>query len=419
MNRIQFVALLSILIAGLLILSNPNEEAHKATAKAKLQTILKTGTATNPTSANLVGLLSNGVNSLLEGYVVDQLVTNVTRKNYMICSTTIYRSGDQDYVIGMGVLGNVFLSAKIEERINAILNKKGETVLTNPETNGATSQPATGSKSDMRTGLYQVANDNSGKIHFYKDPNSRQIKKAFLLPNQEVFVEKTESDFAYAEYYNNKTFKVTRGWLPAKSLSLLEAATPDRDAPESRFIYRDKYYSEQEGSVTRLYVNEEFVKNITEEERAVLAFIGAYICSDCANNSSDPNERSAYEYNEGGGFRCVVSNALDLGENCSKEHYDLIKKWFSNAHNQTRYPNLIGYIDQNYTGIRPMTASVGNNLNYINLKRAGNTIYLIYGHNYWGRDYRGVNQREVSVFNVEQNTINVLKLGEQLANMLQ
>ncbi len=60
------------------------------------------------------------------------------------------------------------------------------------------------------------------------------------------------------------------------------------------------------------YLNSEFLKNATEQEKALLAYYCYFFSTQCKDSK-----------------HCVLTEALGLGEQNSKEHKALVNKWFT------------------------------------------------------------------------------------------
>jgi hypothetical protein len=98
------------------ILTNPNQTAHKEKVKSTItafyQEQLKKDKTTSNNSFEAFG-------SLLGISFINSIVENaVSSDNYFLFSITKINYEGQEKSIGYGVLGNVFLSSKVEEAFN-------------------------------------------------------------------------------------------------------------------------------------------------------------------------------------------------------------------------------------------------------------------------------------------------------------
>jgi hypothetical protein len=110
-----------LLIAGVLVLlfaSNPNVEAHRDAVSQKVKKIMQRAVAdtTNIDGdfAKAGAQLGAMLGGALAGKIVDEVVD---RKNFVFFSLTTITFNGEEKVIGLGILGNVFLSSKVEQAI--------------------------------------------------------------------------------------------------------------------------------------------------------------------------------------------------------------------------------------------------------------------------------------------------------------
>ncbi len=77
----------------------------------------------------------------------------------------------------------------------------------------------------------------------------------------------------------------------------------------------------REGDERNIAINEEYIKKASEQIKAILAYFSAKAGSECDWRGDGPNN----EYNN---LACVLTDALQLGDQCQKKHVGIIKKWF-------------------------------------------------------------------------------------------
>src|SRR5690606_1883677 len=92
---------------------------------------------------------------------------------------------------------------------------------------------------------------------------------------------------------------------------------------EIKFLWRETIYDKQlEAEINTIVLNEEYIRNITEPEKAVLAYIATFIGNACEWDGRANNDRS--------NLKCKILWALDLGYQCSHKHLDFRRFWFRN-----------------------------------------------------------------------------------------
>ncbi|WP_281633499.1 DUF4359 domain-containing protein [Flavobacterium luteolum] len=113
------------IIAGLCLillvtaLTNPGTEKHKEEVKLKMNAFLekeidKENTTQNNEMSKVGGMLGNALAQSMVNMLVDNIVSS---SNYILFSTTDVTVDGKTKTIGFGILGNVFLSNKIDEAI--------------------------------------------------------------------------------------------------------------------------------------------------------------------------------------------------------------------------------------------------------------------------------------------------------------
>jgi hypothetical protein len=115
MNKRIIITIAALFGVLLLAQTNPGTEEHKAAVKAKAMANMKErlGAAEED---GILGSRGAGLASLLSSAVLDKVIDiKISRTSYVLFSTTNFAHGKQNRVIGVGVLGNVFLSSKVDE----------------------------------------------------------------------------------------------------------------------------------------------------------------------------------------------------------------------------------------------------------------------------------------------------------------
>ena len=122
MTKSQFSILLLVIMLFGLFFSNPKEDEHRAAVKDKLNAFMMQTLKDKAKTSNDV---STGLGFLLGGYVIDQLVNGaVTSSNYGLFSTTNFNNQGQNKMIGVGILGNVFITGKIDDALAQAMTKQ-------------------------------------------------------------------------------------------------------------------------------------------------------------------------------------------------------------------------------------------------------------------------------------------------------
>jgi len=111
-------------ITGLIILiaviTNPNQDRHKEVIKNKLNSYLQESMKESmKDSGNDWEQAGKAIGVILGGAIIDKIVDNlVSTENYVLFSITKITWDGKTKIIGIGALGNVFLTKKLDESLN-------------------------------------------------------------------------------------------------------------------------------------------------------------------------------------------------------------------------------------------------------------------------------------------------------------
>src|SRR5690606_19473377 len=113
------------------------------------------------------------------------------------------------------------------------------------------------------------------------------------------------------EYLDYKEFLVS-----AKKLKPLKLTDK-----KVKFLWREMQYLEDlNGEFNVITLDEEYIKTISEPEKAALAYVATFIGNECVWDGNANENRS--------NLKCKILWALDLGYQCSPQHLDFLRFWF-------------------------------------------------------------------------------------------
>ncbi|MFD1602595.1 DUF4359 domain-containing protein [Flavobacterium artemisiae] len=114
MKTKHYLIIGSCLILLITALTNPETEKHKEEVKLKMNAFLeKKMNNENPTQ-KAGGMVGNALAQSMINMMVDNMVSS---SNYIFFSTTNVTVEGKTKRIGFGLLGNIFLSGKIDEAL--------------------------------------------------------------------------------------------------------------------------------------------------------------------------------------------------------------------------------------------------------------------------------------------------------------
>lgn len=125
MKKSFFFILLLVIIAILGIATNPSTEDHRRAVKEKVyQHLEKELSEATADTEDEWGELGNSLGMALGGAVLDPLVKNlIDVDNYRVFSLTRADWEEESHIIGIGAFGKVFLSPKIDEKLEEAVQK--------------------------------------------------------------------------------------------------------------------------------------------------------------------------------------------------------------------------------------------------------------------------------------------------------
>lgn len=110
MKTKHYVIIGFCLFAIITVLTNPGTEKHKEEVKVKMNAFLKKEMNKEDTGSAIGNALAISMINMM----VDNMVSS---SNYILFSTTNVTVEGKTRTIGIGLLGNVFLSSKINEEL--------------------------------------------------------------------------------------------------------------------------------------------------------------------------------------------------------------------------------------------------------------------------------------------------------------
>jgi hypothetical protein len=193
MKKKQFYILLSILLVAILIFSNPTEENHIQSVKSKLKIAFnkKMSSEINENQDDAFKTLENGIGLLLGDTFIDKLTDGiVSRNNYFLFSLTNAKYNEEEKIIGFGILGNVFLSDKIENIFQKDEQNKNQTEETVKKT-VVENYTTVVNRTDAENGALKILKEYLEK----NSKNDNEIKKVYTDEEGDLNTEDIDGHF--------------------------------------------------------------------------------------------------------------------------------------------------------------------------------------------------------------------------------
>ncbi|QHV96336.1 DUF4359 domain-containing protein [Spirosoma endbachense] len=112
MKKSQLPLIIGGFVILILVLTNPGLEDHKAKVKASFRKEIKSAIASKTDQESAAAIFGQTLGTAFAETVIDHLIT---RDNYLLLSLTKLKFDGEPKVIGVGILGNVFITKKIDE----------------------------------------------------------------------------------------------------------------------------------------------------------------------------------------------------------------------------------------------------------------------------------------------------------------
>ena len=227
--RYLVVILVSVVVLGVLIASNPSLQDHRVAGKSKVNKIIDhalSSKGSNDFGNSLLGKFAFLVgNAAISDFVDDIVRENVSRKNYLLFSLTSIEYKGDSKVVGVGILGNVMISSQFDNAIyqfkqkfeNLIddlgINDQGNDRKQNRDNDNTERQ-------NRNARQYIVNASSDHKVHFYNTPDYSSMRKSYFDTREVVIPLQIENGFAYLVFTNSLN-QTSKGWIPMEDLESL------------------------------------------------------------------------------------------------------------------------------------------------------------------------------------------------------
>jgi hypothetical protein len=123
-NRPFYVKYVLIGVVFIVLLaSNPGLDDHRAAVTAKINKLMQHEVNKDTSDTGILGEAGKQFGLMLGGVVVNKVVEQmVERKNFLLFSLTTFEYDGKEKIIGVGLLGNVFISKEIDNQFEDVKN---------------------------------------------------------------------------------------------------------------------------------------------------------------------------------------------------------------------------------------------------------------------------------------------------------
>ncbi|PRD48068.1 hypothetical protein [Sphingobacterium haloxyli] len=130
-----------------------------------------------------------------------------------------------------------------------------------------------------------------------------------------------------------------------------------------KFLWReDQPMDGYDAIVSTIMLDEAYIANISDPEKAALGYVATFIGNECAWDGKASPSRS--------NLKCKILTALDLGYQCSDTHLGFLRQWFRGDSTALKKLEACPTI--------PDGSTIQDTFNKIDLKVDGNEIIVAY-----------------------------------------
>ncbi|MFD2909420.1 hypothetical protein ACFSX9_11840 [Flavobacterium ardleyense] len=218
---------------------------------------------------------------------------------------------------------------------------------------------------------YVAFNDDADDFYFIVEKNKDTIALLFnsdeykYIRGEEIEIKWEIDSMRYAgdDSYLNFTEHLYKA-KKLKSLKLTDKKT--------KFLWRENLYNKElKANFNSIVLNENYIAQISEPEKAALAYVSTFVGNECGWDGTAAENRT--------NLKCKILSALDLGYQCSYTHLELIRYWFRND------KDILKEIENCPT--TPDGATIQDTFDEITIETKGNQITVYFKAN-------GINMRE-------------------------
>jgi hypothetical protein len=222
------VLIISVVVLGVLIASNPNTQDHRKAIKAKIIKIVEKEFSMTNIESNegntLLGKYGSLIGTSAVSNFVDDLVReNVNCKNYLLFSLTSIEYNGETNVIGVGILGSVFVGSGFDNNVYQLKNKFSkfaEDFGINNSSNNSSNNNSTTNRRPAGTRDYIVNASSNHQVHFYNTPDYSSMRKSYFDSREVVTPLQIVNGFGYL-IFTNRQNQTSKGWIPMEELELV------------------------------------------------------------------------------------------------------------------------------------------------------------------------------------------------------
>lgn len=163
------------------------------------------------------------------------------------------------------------------------------------------------------------------------------------------------------------------------------------------FLWRDmKYDSSLSDTFNSIFLNQNYLNSISDSEKAALGYVATFVGNECWWDGEANPDRSNLD--------CKIITALGLGYQCSDQHLDFLRKWFSTD------KQVLSELEKDHCPTTPYTSTFQNSFDEITIKTKGDSVKIEYKVSAVNlREHLSSHWTESAHFTVSNNSVQLIK----------
>lgn len=171
-----------------------------------------------------------------------------------------------------------------------------------------------------------------------------------------------------------------------------------------KFLWHgDKYDQELKATFNSIFINEEFCKTITDQERAAIGYVATFIGNECNWDGAYKDDRS--------NLKCKILTVLNLGYQCSDQHLGFLRRMFKSD------TKILAELKSENCPTTPDGSTIQETFDEITITVKGNEISVFFkvsGIN--TRAGNSWNYTETNLFEFNNDSIKLIKKDKSKVN---
>ena len=224
--------ILAIVVLAILYASNPNLDEHQRALKDKVSQLIRREVSSSGKSVSSLGDIGTELGVMFGSSLADGIIKDVVRrKDYFFFSLTSIEFEGNNKIIGLGILGKVFITDQVDYELNKgtqkvksawndLIKPNNENSASNNtiDTTFATDNSSHSASTATTTSEYYVNASESNQVHFYNSPNYNSMRNSYFNSREKVTALRIENGFAYIEFINTDN-QSSKGWVALSDLT--------------------------------------------------------------------------------------------------------------------------------------------------------------------------------------------------------